>query len=123
VFFLATMSERAQAILDHRVLLLLGFISYPLYLPHENLMVALIVKLGRAAPWIPAALLPVAPIATVLLLAWLVARYVEPAMRNALRPLYLLMCRIARADPGRLGAADRPPKRREALEPAHAITL
>jgi peptidoglycan/LPS O-acetylase OafA/YrhL len=111
VFFLAAMSERAQAILSHRVLLVLGFVSYPLYLLHENLMVALIVKLGRAAPWIPDALLPVAPIAVVLVLAWLVAKYVEPAMRQILRPLYLLMCRVTGADPGKLGAA---PARRDA---------
>ena len=104
MFFLAAMSERAKAILSHRVLLFLGFISYPLYLLHENLMVALIVKLGRAAPWIPAALLPVAPIAMVALLAWIVAKYVEPATRRVLRPLYLLMCRVTRADPGKFGA-------------------
>jgi peptidoglycan/LPS O-acetylase OafA/YrhL len=103
LFFAAVMSEKAQVALSGRFLLFLGFISYPLYLLHENLMAALIVKLEQAAPWMPSLLIPLAPIAVVLGLGWGVATFVEPAIRALLRQPYLLMCRIAgvgRAKPG-----------------------
>jgi peptidoglycan/LPS O-acetylase OafA/YrhL len=72
-----------QRALSIRSLLFLGFVSYPLYLLHENAMVAMIVQLGRATP-IPLFLLPVIPIATLVGLAWLVARFLEPRLRTVL---------------------------------------
>lgn len=62
----------------------LGFISYPLYLVHENLLVALTVQIARAAPGVPAALLPLFGIAVAVAVAWLIARHAEPAVRRLL---------------------------------------
>jgi len=88
VFSLAVCTRRVRAALSIRPLLWLGFVSYPLYLMHENALIACIIGLGRAAPWLPAPLLPVAPALALLALAWLVARYAEPRLREWLRPLY-----------------------------------
>jgi peptidoglycan/LPS O-acetylase OafA/YrhL len=77
-----------QLMLSRRFLIFLGFISYPLYLLHENMMVSMIVKVGHAAPWVPAIAVPIMPILVVIGLGSLVAFYVEPWVREALRPVY-----------------------------------
>ncbi len=75
---------------------MLGFVSYPLYLIHENAIVALTIQLGRALPWLPPALLPAAPIAVVVAIAWLIARFAEPALREIMpRPLPAAIARPA----------------------------
>jgi peptidoglycan/LPS O-acetylase OafA/YrhL len=74
-----------QRAISARVLVLLGFISYPLYLIHENLLVASITKLGRLAADLPPVLLPVLPALLIMSVAWLIAAHLEPAARNALR--------------------------------------
>ena len=73
-----------QRQLEQPIWQFLGFVSYPLYLVHENILVALTVKLARAAPGLPAGLLPIVGIAVVVGLAWLVARHAEPAVRRLL---------------------------------------
>jgi peptidoglycan/LPS O-acetylase OafA/YrhL len=90
LFVAAPQVPAIQRVFENRVLQFLGFISYPLYLIHENLSVALIIKLGAACPWIPGLLLPVLPIAGVTLTAWAIARYVEPAVKSILMPVYRL---------------------------------
>ncbi|MCW8924737.1 MAG: acyltransferase [Xanthomonadales bacterium] len=82
VFTVSVLNKRMQQLLSNRFLLLIGFISYPLYLVHENTMISLIVKTGSVIPWMPSILIPVIPISFVTLIAWLVARYVEPPIRN-----------------------------------------
>lgn len=87
LFTLAVCTRQVRAFLSAKPLLLLGLVSYPLYLMHENALIAGIVQLGRAAPWLPPPLLPAAPLAALLALAWLVARHAEPPLRAWLRPL------------------------------------
>ncbi|MCK0197796.1 acyltransferase [Ancylobacter sp. 6x-1] len=65
----------------------IGFISYPLYLVHENMMVAMITKIGRAFPFTPHLLIPLLPIASVVALGYVVARWVEPPTRTAIHQL------------------------------------
>jgi peptidoglycan/LPS O-acetylase OafA/YrhL len=84
LFAAAARFDPVRRVVANRFLVFLGFASYPLYLMHENLMVALIVRLGRAAPWLPDVLLPVLPIAVVIGLGWLVARHVEPPLRRVI---------------------------------------
>jgi peptidoglycan/LPS O-acetylase OafA/YrhL len=80
-----------QVALSRRLLLFIGFISYPLYLLHENMMVAMIVKIGRATPWVPALLMPILPILAVIGAGSLIAVYIEPWLRKKLKPVYLGM--------------------------------
>jgi peptidoglycan/LPS O-acetylase OafA/YrhL len=89
LFFMAVMmSERLRSIIGSRFLLFLGFVSYPLYLVHQNMMISLIVKFGRWVPLMPSFLLPVIPIVIVVAIAWIVARYAEPGLRNILRGIF-----------------------------------
>lgn len=70
------------SLFSSRVMVFLGFISYPLYLVHENASWALIRRLGDACPAIPARLVPVLPILLVGFVAWLIAAYIEPLGRQ-----------------------------------------
>ena len=85
LFGAAVCIPAVQRAMSVRILVLVGFISYPLYLIHENLAVASIAKLGHLAPELPSALLPVAPMLFVMALAWLIAAHLEPAVRQGLR--------------------------------------
>ncbi|MFY9641724.1 MAG: acyltransferase [Rhodomicrobium sp.] len=87
LFASAVMSSQVRRILASPMLVFAGFISYPLYLLHENLVVALSIRLNHWAPFIPSLILPVLPIGLVMGLAWLVAKYVEPQARTTLRAL------------------------------------
>lgn len=80
----AILSEGVRRLLSLRLLTFIGFISYPLYLMHENMIVGLMVRYQTAWSDVPAALLPVAPILFVGSLAYLVARFGEPALRAVL---------------------------------------
>jgi peptidoglycan/LPS O-acetylase OafA/YrhL len=96
LFVAALISERFKIFLSSRVLLWLGFISYPLYLLHENIMVALIIKIGRLSQWIPLILLPVFPIGVVIFLGWIIAAKVEGALQERLRRPYIFFRRLLR---------------------------
>jgi len=86
LFFVAVLlSERLQSVVGSRFLLFFGFISYPLYLIHENMMVSLIIKFGHWTPFLPGFLLPVIPIIIVAAIAWFVAMYMETGLRDILR--------------------------------------
>jgi peptidoglycan/LPS O-acetylase OafA/YrhL len=67
------------------LLVFLGFVSYPLYLLHQNALVALIVQLHTRLPGLPALLLPALPMALLVGAAWLIARYAEPFVRERIR--------------------------------------
>jgi len=97
-FAISVYGEWLRPILRSRVLLFIGYISYPLYLVHENIMVQLTLKLANVAHWIPPGLLPVLPICAVVGLGWLIARYAEPVLSSVIKPLYLRARAFARID-------------------------
>jgi peptidoglycan/LPS O-acetylase OafA/YrhL len=88
IFTAAVSISLIQSILSSKSLIFLGFISYPLYLLHENMLVAMIIKIGRATPWMPSILMPLLPIGIVIGASSLVAVYIEPWVREKLRPVY-----------------------------------
>jgi peptidoglycan/LPS O-acetylase OafA/YrhL len=85
LFFAISLDSRlAQQVLNTRPLQFLGGISYPLYLLHENMMVALIVKFGHHCPpplqpWL---IIPAGAI--VCALAYAVATWAEPRLKRLL---------------------------------------
>jgi len=97
IFALALLSRRFQQLLALRLLVFVGIASYPLYLMHENLMVALIVKLGAGLPVLPGILLPVLPVAGLTVVAWWVATRLEPRLRGGLQELLSIPRRCAEA--------------------------
>ena len=70
------------------VLTTAGFISYPLYLIHENMLVAITIKLHRAFPDLPGLLTPVPGLMLICALAYLIAAFFEPRLRRAIQRLY-----------------------------------
>jgi peptidoglycan/LPS O-acetylase OafA/YrhL len=88
IFTAAVTASFIQSMLNRRWLIFLGFISYPLYLLHENMMVAMIVKMGHATPWMPSILMPLLPIVAVIAVGSCIALYIEPWVRERLRPVY-----------------------------------
>lgn len=93
LFASSILSKRLQSFLTHPYLLVLGFVSYPLYLLHENMMVSLIVKMGAIAPWMPALLVPIIPMLLVIALGWMVAKFAEPWVRNQIIGSYKFVAR------------------------------
>ncbi len=68
-----------------RWLQFVGAISYPLYLIHENMMIAWIVKLSPWLDWLPASLQPLSALlamALVMVPAYLIAHHGEPPLRR-----------------------------------------
>ncbi|MFL9886094.1 acyltransferase [Paraburkholderia agricolaris] len=65
----------------------MGFVSYPLYLFHQNMMVASIVKLRNHFPDIPPVIATVLSMMFVIALSWIIAKYCEPVVKNALTRL------------------------------------
>jgi len=91
LLFAASLKFRLpKLVLSNRIFLFFGFISYPLYLIHENLLIASIIKIDLLFPAIPHVLLPLITFAGVTIFAYLIARFAEPAIRrplaNSLKP-------------------------------------
>ena len=87
LFFTAILNDSVQRVLRAKVFLFLGFVSYPLYLIHEDAVVSLIAQLGRAAPWMPSILLPALPMVGLVAIAWAVSAKGEPLLRDLLKPV------------------------------------
>lgn len=83
-FFLAITNHFIQSLLANRFLLFTGFISYPLYLIHENMMISLIIQLNQHFPELPAVVFFFVAVAFIMLAAWLIAKYLEPQTKNAI---------------------------------------
>jgi len=85
LFLAALLHARIQAVAGGHFLVFIGFVSYPLYLIHENMMISMIIKLHAASPWIPMLALPVLPIIVLVGIAWAIAAFVEPKCRQLIR--------------------------------------
>jgi peptidoglycan/LPS O-acetylase OafA/YrhL len=84
LFALAVRSTHVQRFLSSRTLVFFGFVSYPLYLIHANVSVGLTELLGKRVPSLPNWLYPVAPISLMFAVAFVIAKYFEPAIRRRL---------------------------------------
>jgi peptidoglycan/LPS O-acetylase OafA/YrhL len=84
LFILALTKSSVARVVDYKPLLFMGYISYPLYLIHENAMVATTIKTHGWVPWLPGELTPIPGMALLIGVAYVIARYGEPAMRKQL---------------------------------------
>ena len=85
IFAISMHNHKLQELLSHKVLVTIGFISYPLYLIHENAMISMIVQLHHEDNWIPGILLPLIPVLGIIIVAWLIARFLEPRVRSFIK--------------------------------------
>lgn len=84
LFALAQKSSPVRRLLSARPLLFLGFVSYPLYLLHNELGVGVISAIGTLTPPQAYWALPFVVGAFVVALSYVVARRLEPALRRML---------------------------------------
>lgn len=86
VAFAASLHNRSvQRVLSNRVFCFLGFVSYPLYLLHENILVSTLIKLGRIAPSAVHPFLPFVVFVGLMSVAYPIARFFEPWAESLLR--------------------------------------
>ncbi len=89
VFTAAQRWRALQRVLSSWPLLMLGFISYPLYLLHNYLGLMMTAVVVRVLPGLPSVLAPLPGLLGIGMLSWLIATRAEPAMRDVLRPWLL----------------------------------
>jgi peptidoglycan/LPS O-acetylase OafA/YrhL len=75
--------EAVQKLVSGKFLLFFGFISYPLYLIHENAVIAIGIKLnsffnGSVSP----KLIPLIPIGGLIIISYLIAKFAEPTLKK-----------------------------------------
>lgn len=87
VFYFALFWKRFGAIFSTRFFKFVGYISYPLYLLHENMLVALIIKLHHHFAELPYFLLPVLSFIFIAGIASIVAYFIEPAFQRGLKKI------------------------------------
>jgi len=73
-----------QRLLTQRVFMFFGFVSYPLYLIHENAMISMIVELSPHLLWLNMFFYPLIPIAVLSLISFLIAKIFESKVRLAI---------------------------------------
>ncbi len=81
LFAVAQRWHMLQAMLEWRPLLLVGAVSYPLYLLHETIGFGLLVLLKRYLPQIPNELLPIPIVALMIAVSYWITRQAEPEVR------------------------------------------
>lgn len=90
LFIASFCSEKLQRLLSLKFLLLIGFVSYPLYLIHENILVSSLLKLQKSGIEQNIMLaMPVLIVAILIGISYLIAKFVEPYLRQRLKPLIL----------------------------------
>lgn len=87
IFYSALFLKSFGAVFSTRFFKFVGFISYPLYLLHENMLVALIIKLHHNFSQIPYLLLPVISFVFIGGMASVVAYVLEPFFQKILKKI------------------------------------
>ena len=82
LFSFSILSKRLQRILQSRSLLFLGFVSYPLYLLHENAMISIIINIPQNIPWVHPLLYPLFPLTLLCFISYFITKYFEPKTRH-----------------------------------------
>jgi peptidoglycan/LPS O-acetylase OafA/YrhL len=85
IFYLTIFNAQFKRIFSNQAIVFFGFISYPLYLIHESLMISLTVKTHNEFPWLSHLLTPIPGLAAIVLLSLLIAKYLEPLLRNGIK--------------------------------------
>jgi peptidoglycan/LPS O-acetylase OafA/YrhL len=81
LFGYSIISSRLQLFLSNRFLVFMGYISYPLYLLHENIMIAFTLKFKDLLPDVFLFLLPLLALAIISLTAFIIAKYLERPLK------------------------------------------
>jgi len=82
LFVLPILMKSVQRIIANKFFLFLGVISYPLYLVHQYLLIALIKLYHNYFIILPDLILPIPALIIIVLLAVLITRFLEPTIKN-----------------------------------------
>lgn len=83
IFFIPIYFKRTRVLLSNRVIVFFGLISYPLYLIHENAMIAMICKISKVID-IPYILLPIISIIILVVISYFIVKILEPLIRKVI---------------------------------------
>ena len=84
LFLLPFVFLKIRKLITNKVFLFFGYVSYPLYLVHQNLVTGLATKLGEALPALPPYLYPPPFIIFVIMISFVIAK-IEPTIKDAIR--------------------------------------
>ena len=82
IFYLAINNKIVSTLFSSKNAVFIGFISYPLYLIHENALVALTIKTRNLFSFLPDFYKPLPVIIVISTVAYLIANFVEPKIRD-----------------------------------------
>ena len=85
IFNLALYSKYVSSVFGSNMLVLIGFFSYPLYLIHENALVALTIKTHASLTFLPDFMSPWPGIIAIATCSYVIAKYLEPKIKTFLR--------------------------------------
>ena len=78
IFVIPVYFEKSRLVFSNKLFTFFGLVSYPLYLIHENAIIALIIKLGNSTSLIPNILLPVIPLMILIIVSYIIVKMGEP---------------------------------------------
>jgi peptidoglycan/LPS O-acetylase OafA/YrhL len=85
IFYLAIFNKKLMSVFKSNFFVFFGYVSYPLYLIHESIMIALTVKTHRSFPFIPDLFTPIPGLVMIISLCLLILKFIEPMIRKLLR--------------------------------------
>lgn len=86
LFLLPLVLMPVRILLTNRLFLFLGYVSYPLYLIHQNLVTGLAIKLHTICPALPPFLYPLPFLLSVIAISYLIAK-IEPTLKQKIECL------------------------------------
>lgn len=109
VFVGALCNKKIARLFSSRFFIFWGFISYPLYLLHQNMTVALTIKTHDTFSEVPGMMTPIPGIVIVVFVAYVIATYAEPALRRWIKWIVSYRSRIAVAEKELVTSPSSPP--------------
>ena len=97
LFALSLKSPLIQNLLQSRVLLFFGLISYPLYLLHENSMISMVMKMPVTFSWLPSFFYPFISISILSGASYLIANNYEVVVRKWIEAACLKLSKPGKA--------------------------
>ena len=91
IFTLPLFNIKVENFLSSKFLLFFGFISYPLYLLHDEISLSIVSKLHNLETNFPILLLPILPILFVIFMSFSIAKYIEPFIKKKINHLVGLL--------------------------------
>lgn len=85
IFYISIFHENSSKIISSKIFMFFGFISYPLYLIHQNTMISLTIKTHHKFHWINEMATPIPGIIIIILISFIIAKYAEPALKKNLQ--------------------------------------